>query len=473
MSAERQKMYFYPRNLSINQLMKRILILGSFSLALASCQNDDDQNPSTPTSPSALTKSYSGEVVQDYFALQCDITRDMDGFFPTVAARAYGYLGIAAYEGAVHGIPGAKSLAGQIQGFPVGSLPTPNNQEKYNWALVCNTVCAETMRNMFLASMDEAVEGLIAQLESAYASELSVNEDEDIVERSENFGKALADAIYQISMNDGGHESYLNPFQTPYELPLGDYCWIPTDATPTPLSPNWQDNRTFLSNIAETSQPDAHLTFSTSENSEFYQAAMDVYNQVNSNTPEEELIAEYWADDPFQTCTPAGHTFNILKQLLSETGATLEKTVVAFGMLGVCESDAFVSCWKGKYDYMLMRPVTYIKLYIDPNFNTVIGTPPFPAYVSGHSAEIGAGITLFNSLFTNGDGNYDFTDLSQLQYGFTSRTYSSFYQMAEECANSRLYGGIHFEMDNSAGLEMGYAVGNAVLTQIEWPGNIQ
>ena len=46
---------------------------------------------------------------------------------------------------------------------------------------------------------------------------------------------------------------------------------------------------------------------------------------------------------------------------------------------------------EGKYDYVLIRPVSYIQKYIDPSFKTVIGTPPFPAYTSGHSCEMGAG----------------------------------------------------------------------------------
>jgi hypothetical protein len=201
---------------------------------------------------------------------------------------------------------------------------------------------------------------------------------------------------------------------------------------------------------------------------------MDVYNQVNNNVEEEITIAKYWADDPFTTCTPAGHTFNILKQLLSESSATLEKSAVAMAMMGVAENDAFISCWKSKYDYMLIRPVSYIKLYIDSEFETVIGTPPFPAYTSGHSTEIGAGTKIMAHLFANNSsGDYTFTDLSQMQYGFQARTFDNFYTMAEECALSRYYAGIHYTMDNAVGLDMGYAVGEAVLNEINWPQNIE
>jgi hypothetical protein len=120
-----------------------------------------------------------------------------------------------------------------------------------------------------------------------------------------------------------------------------------------------------------------------------------------------------------------------------------------------------------------MRPVSYIKKYIDPAFTTVIGTPAFPAFTSGHSVEIAAGSKIFIDMFSSADGNYSFTDYSQLQYGFAARHYSNFNAMAEECANSRFYGGIHYKEDNIKGLEQGRAVGEYVLKSIAWPKNVR
>ena len=130
---------------------------------------------------------------------------------------------------------------------------------------------------------------------------------------------------------------------------------------------------------------------------------------------------------------------------------------------------SIIACWKCKYNANLLRPLTYIRQYIDPSFTTVIGTPPFPAYVSGHSVEIGAGSRIFAELFAKGNGKYKFTDRSQIQYGFSPRSYNSFDEMAQECANSRFYGGIHFLQDNFYGLEQGRAIGDNVNNKISWP----
>lgn len=442
------------------------------SFTILACQDDlDDFDPNQESLP---TRSYDGTFLQDYFFLNCRITQTTPGFLPTQSARAYGYIGLAAYESVIHGINSANTLAGQISGLPAGSVPRPNANMEYNWALACNAATAHMMRRMFELNILDENRERIDRMEHENRIALSQNVSADVITRSENYGLAVAEALYQISKTDGGHESYLQPFsQEGFSMPKEEYCWIPTSAQATPLSPGWGENRCFVPEVVQRSQPEPNIPFSKDESSEFYAQAMDVYNQVTNNTPEQVTIAKYWADDPFVTCTPTGHTFNIVTQLLQESDATLEKTAVGLAMMSVAENDAFISCWKSKYDYLLIRPVSYIQKYIDPSFETVIGTPPFPAYISGHSAEIGAGTKVMIHLFTDESGDYTFTDLSQIQYGFEARTFDNFYEMAEECALSRYYGGIHYEMDNTAGLDLGYAVGDAVVNDINWPQNIQ
>src|SRR5690606_15986693 len=115
-----------------------------------------------------------------------------------------------------------------------------------------------------------------------------------------------------------GHLSYMDPFaQDGFVMAKDPYCWIPTSAQMVPLNPFWGENRSFTPDVVEISQPIPNIPFSTDKDSEFYAQAMSVYEQVTSkNTEEERNIARYWADDPFATCTPTGHTFNIITQLL-------------------------------------------------------------------------------------------------------------------------------------------------------------
>lgn len=450
---------YHMKNKSHFLLSALVLILFTFS----SCERYNRETESTETA------AYSGDMLRKYFDLQCQITKATPGFFPPQAARAFGYVSITSYEEVVHGIANARSLAGQINGLPADALPQPEEEKAYNWSLVANAGVAEMMRMMFDLHLSEANRAKIDAMESSNYIQQYAAYPLPVAERSVAYGKALAEAIYQYSISDGGHQSYVDAFQLPYEPPIGDHCWTPTGATIHPISPRWGACRPFLVQNVTQTQPPAPLSFSTDPNSEFYAAAREVYDQVNTNSEEEMEIARFWADDPFNTCTPAGHTFNILSQLLEEDGATLAKTAVGYAKLGIAENDAFISCWKSKYDFVLIRPFSYIRSYIDANFNTVIGTPPFPAYSSGHSCEIGVGERVFTDLFTNGDGNYALTDRTGLQYGFGIRQFSNFSDMALECANSRFYGGIHYQMDNLEGLETGRTIGNNVLSQLAWP----
>jgi hypothetical protein len=451
----------------------RPLLLGSvLAVAIAGCSDDDDDDaPFTPdpepTSPPAST--YAGTFVRDYFDLLCRVVKSTGGFFPPQAARAYGYTGIAAYEAVVPGIEGATSLDGQLNGWSVDALPQADPALTYDWSIAANAAIAGTMRRMVEKRASEESLALIDGEEAENLEDLSLGVSAEVVARSVAFGEDVAAAVYAYSMTDGGHESYLDPFQLPYEIPDGAEDWVPTGAVLTPIAPYWGACRPFLAVNLTHTQPIPPEPFSTEPGSAFHREAMQVYEQVRSNTLEEVEIARYWADDPFNTCTPTGHTFNILTQLLAEARATLAKTALGYAMLGIAENDAFIACWKTKYDHTLIRPVSYIQRYIDPTFQTVIGTPPFPAYSSGHSAEIGAGTRVFTRLFTDGSGNYEFTDFSQLQYGFPARNFRNFHDLAEECANSRFYGGIHYVMDNVKGLQTGRAVGDNVSRLIVWP----
>lgn len=452
--------------------MKKIYQTGLLILiiCLASCHKDNKITPNVSLSPAVNT--FSSDQIRNYFSLMCTISKNTKGFFPTQAARAYGYVGIAAYESVVNGIPGALSLAGQVNGLT--SMPKTNSSSQYNWAISSNAAISQMMRYMFDLNLSSANRAIIDSTEAANLATLSQSVNTDVINRSIKYGKDVSAAIYQASVTDGGHQSYLDPFQLPYTLPSVDYCWEPTSSTaPHPLSPKWGSNRPFIVANVTGVIPVTPTVFSTDPGSTFFSMAKDVYNQVKNNTADQVEIVKYWSDDPFNTCTPAGHTFNIMVQLLKENHATLEKASVAFAKLSIAENDAFISCWKGKYQYVLIRPVSYIKKYIDPNFATVIGTPPFPAYTGGHSYESGAGSMIFSSMFTDGSGKYDFTDYSQLQYGFAPRHFSNFNDMALECANSRFYGGIHYNADNLEGLRLGRMVGDNVNKLIIWPSNIK
>jgi membrane-associated phospholipid phosphatase len=98
--------------------------------------------------------------------------------------------------------------------------------------------------------------------------------------------------------------------------------------------------------------------------------------------------------------------------------------------------DSFVSCWYTKYTYWTARP--YQRIF-DPTFATVIPTPNFPSYTSGHSTISSAAAVVLGQLFPE-EAIY-------------------FLSQAHEAAVSRLWAGIHFPQDNDNGFAVGQYIG--------------
>ena len=93
---------------------------------------------------------------------------------------------------------------------------------------------------------------------------------------------------------------------------------------------------------------------------------------------------------------------------------------------------------------------------IDPKWETLLITPPFPEYPSGHSTQSGAAAAVLTSLF--GD-NFAFTDRTHERDGLAPRSFPSFEAAAQEAGISRLYGGIHYRVAIVQGIAQGKCIG--------------
>jgi hypothetical protein len=196
--------------------------------------------------------------------------------------------------------------------------------------------------------------------------------------------------------------------------------------------------------------------YSEDPSSAFYKEAYEVYQTRKTLTEEQEIIARFWSDDPMLSPTPPGHWISILLDVLEQEGADADRSAEALARMGVTLADAFIACWNTKFEYDLLRPVTYIRRVIDPKWETLLITPPFPEYPSGHSTQSGAAATVLTAIFGE---NHAFTDSTHVRDGLSPRAFPSFWAAAEEAGISRLYGGIHFRAAIDRGLEQGRCVG--------------
>lgn len=433
-----------------NYVTRAFLMLFIAGMIFTGCQKDETERPEW------TAEDYASDVSQRWIALSLELTRTTPGYSPPVASRAFGYSGLALYESVRGGMPGYKSLAGEVNQLP--ATPDADKEQAYHWPSVANAALAYMFRNLYANTSADNLAAIDALEAELYASAEN-NPDSDVLERSKAHGIAVATVVYEYSKNDGGHEGYTRNFPTDYQAPTGAGMWVPTAPGMLCLQPYWGTCRPFVARHAVGVAVAAPKPYSTDPLSTFYAQALEVYSITANLTPEEETIARYWSDDPGATATPPGHSMSVLAQILKKENASLGEAAEAYAKLGMGVADAFIVCWRTKYQYNLVRPVSYINDVIDPNWTPILSTPPFPEYTSGHSVQSGATARVLSDLFGY---NYAFTDnthQNRTDIDGSPRSYTSFNHFAEEAAVSRLYGGIHYRDAIDLGVDQGKTVG--------------
>jgi hypothetical protein len=261
------------------------------------------------------------------------------------------------------------------------------------------------------------------------------------------------------SMEDGGAVVENMGFPFDHALDSRPGAWAPTSLVSqqqAPLLPKWGDNRSFAMPTGASCPIPAPPAYSEDKGSQFYAEALEVYETSNKLTPEQTTIARFWSDDPMLSPTPPGHWIFIAMDILQAKKADVAERADLLARLGVAMADSFIGCWHAKYEYDLIRPVTYIRRTIDPNWQPILITPPFPEYPSGHSTQSGAAAAVLTAHFGEG---FAFKDATHEDEGLALRAFPDFWAAAEEAAMSRLYGGIHFRAAIERGLDQGRCIG--------------
>lgn len=442
--------------------MKKIYFAIAIMVFFYSCQSDDDISVVVVTPEAELNtpNQFNSEVVVTWFNLIKILTTETAGYTPPVAARAFGYTGVALYESIQVGMTDKTSLSGKLNGLNLETIFEEGAQ--YHWPTVANTTLASMTKSFYSSASLENYSSILT-LENQFNDNFSNEVDSDVMNRSIAFATNLADKILLWSSTDGAFGAQFNNFPSDYEPLPGVEFWKPTAPGQMALQPYWGDNRPFISLNNENTIPVNPPPYSTDPQSIYYIRALEVYDVVNNVTAEQTIIAEFWSDDPQTSATPPGHSISILNQLINDNDIDLSASSEAFAKLAVGINDAFISCWKVKYETNYPRPVTVINNQIDPNWVTILETPPFPEYTSGHSVQSGALAEILISLFGEDYAFTDRTHENRTDIDGTPRSYTSFIDMAEEAADSRLFGGIHFREGIVLGLEQGYQIGKNVI----------
>jgi len=402
-------------------------------------------------------------VASTWFDTLYDVIKS-EATAPPPASRIYGISAVALYEAVAPGTRHHRSLAGQLHGLDRVPKPRGRNK-KYHWPAVANAALAGTIRGLFPSPRPEN-RAAINALEESFATQFQAEVDAEVYERSADQGRAVADAILGWAATDG-YSTYNNCPYVPKPI-AGAWESTPPAFVANPLQPCWGLIRTMVLRSGGACPPPGHPAFSSNLASEFSAAAFEVYNTGQSLTDEQKTIAAYWADAAAVTGTPPGHWIALVGQIARSESLSLSAAAEAFARVGIAVHDAFIQCWFIKYVTNLQRPVTYIRDSFDASWLPYIGTPPFPAYTSGHSTQSGAAAAVLTAMF----GKKAFTDTLHADHHLVpaqdARSFASFDEAAAEAAISRLYGGIHYGFDNDDGLTCGKCIGRTINRRVRF-----
>jgi membrane-associated phospholipid phosphatase len=117
----------------------------------------------------------------------------------------------------------------------------------------------------------------------------------------------------------------------------------------------------------------------------------------------------------------------------------------AFVLPFVTLYDAAIACWEAKYTYWAIRP-----FQLDPEVKPVFATPNHPSYPAAHACSSIAVTRVLGYLFPR-----DADGLASL---------------GERAAESRIWAGIHYRSDITAGRELAIALANKVIARAKGDG---
>jgi hypothetical protein len=202
--------------------------------------------------------------------------------------------------------------------------------------------------------------------------------------------------------------------------------------------------------------------------SEFNEVRMLGRATGSSRTPDQTVIAFFWADNTIS------HWNRIAVSIALQRQTSLSDNARLFALLNIGMADAGIAVWDAKFMYRFWRPNSAILLAVtdgnaattaDPGWTSLLPMPNHQEYPSGHGGLSGAAARVLARVFGDRTRFTHRTDTAP----YAPRTHRSFSAAADEANNSRVYGGIHFRSAVRDGRTIGDNVGRLVMDRLMRP----
>jgi hypothetical protein len=445
-------------NFGPKRLLACLLIAGLFSCTKADRLPEQSTTAAESLSPgqrSPKQSEESADVVYQWYKFMAVLQRPYSLNNPIVAMRYFSYIGIGLFESVQPGIKGGSSFSPKLLEMP--AMPKVDHSKEYSWSASANAALASLFK-LFVANLSAADKASVDANEMAIYNQLKATTSEDVLKRSEAFGRSIATAIWNWSTTDN-----FSVASTSY-IPVNEpWAWVPTPtAFAPPFAADLRYSRPLLKYTLTALAPPIPVAYSEDPNSAFFAAAKEVRDLGGSltATAANKATANWWADaGGLGVGVPAPyHLLSIITSVLESQHAGLWKAAEVYAKTGIAMKDGGIITFKSKYHYNLLRPITYIRRHMDASWLSYLGNPAYGEYPSGLVGFFGPVMQVLINEF----GDIPVTDNAYGWRGDQPRQYNSISQMQLEAALSRVYAGIHYRFTQIASIEIANNLANEI-----------
>ena len=156
-----------------------------------------------PAHSSAPATADPADVLRNWYRLVLKLVRHTPTYSPPVASRSFAYLGVIAYEAMASGSTTLISLAGQLNGLT--PVPPRTAGGVYSEAVVMCAALASGVKTFF-GNTGPTGQRVMAAVEEKLRKEAAASVADDVVARSESYGRAVAEPhLHMVAVRWWGH----------------------------------------------------------------------------------------------------------------------------------------------------------------------------------------------------------------------------------------------------------------------------
>jgi hypothetical protein len=172
-------------------------------------------------------------------------------------------------------------------------------------------------------------------------------------------------------------------------------------------------------------------------------------------TADQTAVALFWSGNEIPQLNAVARAASQARKLSMHENARL------FALTHMAAADALIVSFRIKYLVNAWRPITAIRaghgrVAPDPNWESLLITPPHPDYPSAHCIATGAVTQVLRDLFGSDEVKFSYVFPPGLGM---MRSYTSLVQIEKEMEDARVFAGIHFRSTDEHSTELGRKVG--------------